>query len=151
MTASPPRQPESESIGRPDTAADGQRLAVALEWTPNSETAPKIVATGRGVVAERILELAFANDVKVREDPDLINMLAAVDLGAEIPLEAFAAVAEILVYVYRANDSADENTDESPTIGTRRDAPTQQDSTSLKPKSASPIDIQAQQVRHGSR
>ena len=61
------------------------------------------MATGRGWFAEKILEIAFANDVKVREDPDLAEMLAAVDLDSEIPVEAFIAVAEILRYVYAAN------------------------------------------------
>ncbi len=78
-------------------------VAVALDWTPGTETAPAVVAAGRGFVAEEILALAFAHGVKVREDADLAEMLAAIDVGAGIPLEAFAAVAEILVYVYRAN------------------------------------------------
>lgn len=65
--------------------------------------APRVLATGRGTVAEQILALAFANGIKVREDADLAELLSAVELDSEIPLEAFAAVAEILGYVYRAN------------------------------------------------
>jgi len=65
--------------------------------------APRVIAAGRGTVAEQILALAFANGVKVREDADLAELLSAVDLDSEIPLEAFTAVAEILSYVYRAN------------------------------------------------
>ena len=79
-------------------------VAVALSYAPTDQDgAPKVVATGRGWFAEKILEIAFANDVKVREDPDLAEMLAAVDLDSEIPVEAFIAVAEILRYVYAAN------------------------------------------------
>jgi len=55
-------------------------------------------------VAEQILAIAFAHDIKVREDADLVQILEAVDLDSEIPLEALAAVAEILSYVYRANN-----------------------------------------------
>ncbi|MBL8706524.1 MAG: EscU/YscU/HrcU family type III secretion system export apparatus switch protein, partial [Rhodospirillales bacterium] len=53
--------------------------------------------------AEDILRVAFANDVKVREDADLAELLHAVDLDSLIPLEAFTAVAEILSYLYRLN------------------------------------------------
>ena len=64
---------------------------------------PRVVASGHGAIAEQILELAFANDVKVREDADLAQILAAVDVDCEIPIEAIVAVAEILAHVYRAN------------------------------------------------
>jgi len=64
---------------------------------------PKVVAAGRGRIAEQILQLAFDNGVKVREDGPLAEMLAAIELDSPIPSEAFAAVAEILAYVYRAN------------------------------------------------
>ena len=62
-----------------------------------------VVAAGRGEMAERIIALAALNGVPVREDPDLMAMLEAIEVGAEIPPEAFAAVAEILVYLFRAN------------------------------------------------
>jgi flagellar biosynthesis protein len=78
-------------------------VAVALKNDRSTPGLPRIVATGRGAVAEQILELAFANGVKVREDADLAEILAAIDLDSEIPVEAIAAVAEILAYVYRAN------------------------------------------------
>jgi flagellar biosynthesis protein len=82
---------------------DKQALAVALKYKPEGDNAPEVAASGRGKLAERILELAFAHDVKVREDADLAELLIALDVGDEIPVEAFAAVAEILAYVYRAN------------------------------------------------
>ncbi|MFM2044777.1 MAG: hypothetical protein RLY86_3353 [Pseudomonadota bacterium] len=80
-----------------------RQVAVALKNDRSTPGLPRIVATGRGAVAEQILELAFANGVKVREDADLAEILAAIDLDSEIPVEAIAAVAEILAYVYRAN------------------------------------------------
>jgi len=72
--------------------------------------APRVVATGRGSVAEQILEIAFAKGVPVREDPDLVELLAAVELEAEIPVDAIAAVAEILSYIYRANGRPQDET-----------------------------------------
>jgi len=62
-----------------------------------------VLASGRGAVADQILAIAFAHGVRVREDADLAEVLAAVDVDSEIPLEALVAVAEILSYVYRAN------------------------------------------------
>ena len=76
-------------------------IAVAVEESRG--VAPKVTATGRGYVAEQILEIAFARGIKVREDADLVQILAALDVDSDIPTEAFAAVAEILAYVYRAN------------------------------------------------
>lgn len=82
-------------------------IAVALSYRPKqADDAPKVVASGRGRMAEQILDLAFASGVKVREDADLAEILAAVDVDSMIPLEAFMAVAEILAYVYRANNQA---------------------------------------------
>lgn len=79
-------------------------VAVAIAYRPQQhDAAPKVVASGRGKLAQRILSLAFESGVKVREDPDLVEILAAVDVDSIIPLEAFMAVAEILAYVYQAN------------------------------------------------
>ena len=64
---------------------------------------PKITAAGYGKLAEQIVALAFANGVKVREDADLAQMLAAIEIDSDIPSEALVAVAEILAYVYKAN------------------------------------------------
>lgn len=98
----------SETAKRAEApAAEGARtpqLAVALQYDPDQADAPRVTASGRGHVAEQILNLAFANGVKVRTDPDLAQVLAAVEVDSVIPVEAFTAVAEILAYVYRANN-----------------------------------------------
>lgn len=80
-----------------------RKTAVALREQENKRRAPKISAAGRGKIAEKILQLAYENDIKVREDSDLVEMLATIELDSPIPTEAFAAVAEVLSYVYRAN------------------------------------------------
>jgi flagellar biosynthesis protein len=81
-----------------------REAAIALSYRPDQgDEAPRVVASGRGELARQILDLAFAAGVKVREDADLVEILAAVDLDSPVPLEALMAVAEILTYVYRAN------------------------------------------------
>lgn len=77
-------------------------IAVAVEEQADGKT-PKITASGRGHLAEKILEVAFAAGVKVRTDADLVQILGAIEVESEIPTEAFVAVAEILTYVYRVN------------------------------------------------
>lgn len=64
---------------------------------------PKVLATGRGALAARIIEIAHAAGVKVREDEDLAQLLAVLEEDSDIPLEAFEAVSEILSYLYSAN------------------------------------------------
>ena len=81
-----------------------QQVAIAVKYDREKKNeAPKIAASGRGAVAEQILQLAFASGVKVREDADLAELLSHLEIDSPIPLEAYTAVAEILAYVYRAN------------------------------------------------
>jgi flagellar biosynthesis protein len=84
------------------TGEPPKTIAVAVEEQADGQ-APKITASGRGHLAEKILEVAFAAGVKVRSDADLVQILDAIEIDSEIPTEAFVAVAEILTYVYRAN------------------------------------------------
>ena len=91
-------------MSSPRPSPDRSQIAVALQYDRAEDKVPRVVASGRGALAERILELAFAHGVKVREDADLAEILAAVDVGEQIPIAAFAAVAEILFYIYRANE-----------------------------------------------
>jgi flagellar biosynthesis protein len=81
-------------------------IAVALRYERESDPAPRVVANGQGHLAAAILDLAFATGVKVRQDADLAEMLQAVELGEQIPLAAFTAVAEILARLYHANEAA---------------------------------------------
>ena len=74
------------------------KQAVAIEYNPE-DMAPKIVATGRGKLAERIIEQAKENDVPVHQDEKLANTLSKLDIGEYIPPELYEVVAEILVFV----------------------------------------------------
>jgi flagellar biosynthesis protein len=84
----------------------GRPVAVALQWDPDRRDAPTVTAKGEGALAEQILRVAFDRGVKVRTDADLAEVLRASELDREIPYAAFAAVAEILAYIYRANAEA---------------------------------------------
>ncbi len=87
----PTKPPEKKSI----------KTVVALEYNPESDEAPRVIATGRGEIAHRILEIAQANQIPIREDPILAQALSLVDLEEEIPPELYAVVAEVLGWVYR--------------------------------------------------
>ncbi len=77
--------------------------AVAVKYDGRSMAAPNLVAKGRGEVARRILALAEKHGIPVRQDGDLVELLSVCDLGEEIPVELYAAVAELLAYLYRLN------------------------------------------------
>ena len=92
----------SSTTALPPTA---EAIAIADKGNNEQKQTPKIIAGGRGRVAEQILEVAFSTGIKVREDADLAQMLSVIDIDSEIPIEAFATVAEILTYVYEANNA----------------------------------------------
>lgn len=96
--------PKDESeTGSPRPVRDSARqVAIALKGDKKAAGTTKVVASGHGAIAEQILQIAFDQGVKVRTDSDLAEILAAVEVESEIPLNALAAVAEILSYVYRA-------------------------------------------------
>lgn len=80
-----------------------QPRAIALKYEKEGLPAPNVVAKGRGAIAESILALAEKHDVPVRRDADLLQLLCACDLGDEIPVELYGAVAELLAYLYDLN------------------------------------------------
>ena len=82
-------------------ATDQERsLAVALAYAPGS-AAPRIVAKGRGLIAEEIVLRAREHGVFVHESPELVTLLMQVDLDASIPPQLYVVVAELLVWLYR--------------------------------------------------
>ena len=76
------------------------KTAVAIQYEPG-EVAPKVVASGKGIVAERIIEAAKESDVPVHEDSKLADTLSNLEIGEMIPPELYEVVAEILVFVDR--------------------------------------------------
>lgn len=81
-----------------------QTAAAALEYDPTSDQAPRLVASGKGKIAEQIIALAKEHNIPVYDDPLLTAALADVNLGDEIPPELYLVVAEVLAYIYRVMD-----------------------------------------------
>ncbi|MHB1011354.1 MAG: EscU/YscU/HrcU family type III secretion system export apparatus switch protein [Desulfobacteria bacterium] len=86
--------------------AKRNRQAAALRYAQGKDAAPRLMAKGRGAVADRILEIARRNGIPIREDRELVQVLASLDLYQEIPPDLYKAVAEILVFLYSLNRGA---------------------------------------------
>lgn len=79
---------------------DPRQLAIALAYR-SGQAAPKVVAKGRGTIAEAIIERAKEAGVYVHESPELVSLLMQVDLDQHIPPELYRAIAELLAWIYR--------------------------------------------------
>ena len=77
---------------------DKVKQAIALEYDP-SDDAPRVIASGRGLLAERIIEKAKESDVPIHRDDKLADTLARLEIGEMIPPELYEVVAEILIFV----------------------------------------------------
>ena len=87
-----------------DAAAEPTK-AVALKYRQGEDQAPTVVAKGRALIAEKIIEIATANGLPIHRDADLVEVLEKVELAQEIPLEVYTVVAEIFAYIYKANNA----------------------------------------------
>jgi flagellar biosynthesis protein len=74
--------------------------AAALRYRPKKDSAPRVTAAGRGIIAENIIALAKAHGIHLHEDPNLAGILCTLDIGREIPESLYRVVAEILGFVY---------------------------------------------------
>ncbi len=88
-----------------EKAAQGSKTAVAVQYDRQTMVAPKVIAKGRGIVADNLVEQAVRHQVPVYQNKALASMLMALEIDREIPPDLYKAVAEVLVFVYRA-DSA---------------------------------------------
>jgi len=79
------------------------KKAVALLYDQSKAAAPKVVASGSNLVAEKIIATALEAGVQIREDRDLVEMLAKIPIGEEIPAELYQTIAEVLAFVYSVN------------------------------------------------
>ena len=96
----PARQGVPAGVATPPAPREASPLAVALAYR-TGETAPRVVARGRGALAEAIIERAREAGVYVHESPELVALLAQVDLDQRIPPQLYLAVAELLAWLYR--------------------------------------------------
>jgi flagellar biosynthesis protein len=82
---------------------DKSRKAAALRYDQARDAAPRVVAKGRGKLAEKIVAVAQSNQIPLVQDENLMQMLDLLELDTQIPPELYQAVAEILAFVYRLN------------------------------------------------
>ncbi len=80
--------------------------AAALKYIHGKDSAPTLVAKGKGKVAEQIIQIAKEHGIAIKEDRELVEFLSMLDLYQEIPPELYRAVAEILAFVYSINKKA---------------------------------------------
>jgi flagellar biosynthesis protein len=81
--------------------SDKDKKAVALKYEKKKDNAPKIVAKGKGSIAENIIKTAREYDIYIKEDPELVEVLSTLDLYQEIPESLYKAIAEILIFIYK--------------------------------------------------
>lgn len=80
------------------------KRAVALLYDQGKSSAPRVVATGSHLVAEKIIATAREAGVHIKEDSELVELLAKIPLGEEIPAELYQTIAEVLAFVYSVNE-----------------------------------------------
>ncbi len=78
-----------------------KKKAVALGYNRSQDNAPKVLASGVGEIANKIISLAKEHDIPIKEDPDLIEILSKVEVDQEIPPNLYKAVAEIFSFLYK--------------------------------------------------
>jgi flagellar biosynthesis protein len=83
--------------------AEPRKRAVALKYDPTTAGAPKVVAKATGYAADRLLAIARANGVPIRDDPALVSVLSRLKIDQEIPPQLYRAVAAILAFLHNAN------------------------------------------------
>jgi flagellar biosynthesis protein len=77
------------------------KKAVALSYDSQKDSAPRVLASGRGLIAEQILNIAHQHELPIKDDPILVEALSHVDINETIPPELYAVVAEVFAFVYR--------------------------------------------------
>lgn len=82
------------------------KVATALQYNQQKDSAPKVVAKGKGVIAEKIIEKAQENDIVIYQDEKLSQQLDNLSLGEEIPAELYHVIAEVLVFIAKADQEA---------------------------------------------
>lgn len=83
------------------SADERKKRAAAISYDLEKDSAPRVLASGSGKMAEKIIETARAAGIPIEEDAALAEVLATIDPGEMIPPETYRAVAEILVFLYK--------------------------------------------------
>lgn len=82
-----------------------RKKAAALRYDQTKENAPIVAASGKGLLADTIIEKARENNVPIVEDASMVELLAELNINETIPAELYQAVAEVFAYIYRTDKS----------------------------------------------
>lgn len=88
-----------------------RKKAVSLFYDEERQSAPKVTAIGKGLVAENIIKIAQEHDVPIYEDASLVELLSQLDLQMEIPENLYEVVAEVFAFIYEADKEYKEKID----------------------------------------
>lgn len=86
----------------------GQK-AVALGYDKKQDAAPKVLASGHGLIAQKIIEIAKDSNIPLHKDSDLIEILSILEIDEYIPVEVYSVVAEVFTYIYEQNEKKKQN------------------------------------------
>jgi flagellar biosynthesis protein len=86
--------------------APARPAAAAMYYDPAGSAPPEIIATGKGMIAEEIVNAAREHGIPLHQDPGLVEALSKLDIGTMIPRELYAVVAEVLAFVYSVDTEA---------------------------------------------
>ena len=84
-----------------------QKVA-ALKYDKSKSSAPKVIAKGKGSTAQKIIEIARENNLPIRKDEDLVELLSKVELDQEVPENLYKAVAEVFSFIYKTTNKNSE-------------------------------------------
>jgi flagellar biosynthesis protein len=80
------------------------KKAIALRYDLDKENAPKVIAKGKGKIAKRIIKIAEENELPIKKDEDLVELLTKIDIDQEIPNNLYKAVAEVFSFIYNVTN-----------------------------------------------
>ncbi|CQR47712.1 Flagellar biosynthetic protein FlhB [Paraliobacillus sp. PM-2] len=84
-----------------------RKKAVALSYDEQNDQAPRVVATGSGLIAQQIIEKAQKAELPIQQDHNLIELLATLNINEKIPEELYHAVAEVFAFIYQVDKHTD--------------------------------------------
>ena len=84
-----------------NTPTQKPQKAVALKYDREKSNAPKVVASGKGEIANNIIKLAQEHDIFIKKDADLVELLSKIEVNKEIPPMLYKAVAEVFSFIYK--------------------------------------------------
>ena len=80
-----------------------QDKAIALKYQRDRDNAPRVLASGRGNTAQKIIDIAREHGIYIHDDPDIVEVLSQLDLNDEIPTELYVVISELLAFIYALN------------------------------------------------